>query len=259
MRLIKELRVKEFVYTSTAYHAGSTVYSIKPNFINTTDKFRNPYEKSKLNSELYIVDTSKKYNLNFKIFRPTTIAGRLIENEIGAINKFDVFYEWARWILKYKIKLIKDSINHYNIPYEIDFRITAHDNSLMNIIPADIAAKLMYYAITENLESNFFHLVNDFDTPTFLIFFYILKNLNISGYKFVDDIPNDKNRFEEFYYRTVGKVFTPYINDPPLHYTNDNLKPIIKKYGLECPEMNETNFQKLMDYAKKHNFGIEKN
>ncbi|GAB1372931.1 hypothetical protein MASR1M45_29950 [Candidatus Kapaibacterium sp.] len=28
MRLIKELRVKEFVYTSTAYHAGSTVYEV---------------------------------------------------------------------------------------------------------------------------------------------------------------------------------------------------------------------------------------
>lgn len=52
------------------------------------------------------------------------------------------------------------------------------------------------------------------------------------------------------------KFFTPYVNNPPLHYNNDNLKGVIKEKNLKYPEMNEINFQKLMDYAKKHNFGI---
>jgi len=256
LKLVMEIAVQEFIYVSTAYSSGSSQYEISPYFINKTGVFRNPYEKSKLETELYLMDFAKKENLNYKIFRPTTICGRLVENEIGSICKFDVFYEWARWILKYKMKIIKNSINPYDIPLEMNFRITKHNESGMNIISADYAAKLIYLSSLNNLSDYNFHLANDLEIQTNLAAKYILDTLNIQGYSFVDKEPEDKNQFEQFYYRTVGKIFTPYINDPALHYNNDSLKEVMKQHNLKCPEMNETNFQKLMDYAKKHNFGI---
>ncbi|OGU13832.1 MAG: hypothetical protein A2X61_07275 [Ignavibacteria bacterium GWB2_35_12] len=251
-----ELGIKEFIYVSTAYSAGSTQIEINPDFINRTGFFRNPYEKFKLETELYLLDIAKRENINYKIFRPTTISGRLIEKEIGSINKFDVFYEWARWIMKYKMKILKNSNDAYNQPLGLTFRITMHAESGMNIIPADYAAKLLYYSSLDNLNEKNFHLVNDYDIPTNLAAKLILDTLNIQGYCFVEKEPEEKNKFEQFYYRTVGKIFTPYVIDPPLHYNNDNLKEIKKNYNLTCPEMNEGNFQKLLDYAKKHNFGI---
>jgi hypothetical protein len=259
LELVSHIEVKEFIYVSTAYSAGSTLQEINPDYINRTGKFRNPYEISKLETELYLLDFAKRNHMNYKIYRPTTISGRLIEGVIGSINKYDVFYEWARWILKYKIKMLKNTNDPYNQPLELKFRITKHLDSGMNIIPADYAAKLLYYSSIDGLNYTNFHLVNDKDIQTDLAAKIILDNLNIQGYSFVEKEPEDKNAFEQFYYRTVGKVFTPYISDPFLSYNNDNLQGIMKEYNLKCPEMNEVNFQKLMDYAKKHNFGIENN
>jgi len=126
----------------------------------------------------------------------------------------------------------------------------------MNIIPADYAAKLLCVTALDGMSDKSFHLVNDAEISTELTSKLILDTLNIFGWSFVDKEPEDKNQFEQFYYRTVGKIFTPYIIDPPLNYNNDNLKGIMKKENLYCPEMNKENFQKLMDYAKKHNFGL---
>lgn len=256
LRLAKEIEVKEFIYVSTAYSSGSSNFEILPDYINRTGIFRNPYEKSKLETELYLMDFAKREKLEYKIFRPTTIAGRIIEKEYGSINKFDVFYEWARWIFKYKLKMLKSPTNPYDIPYELNFRITKHAESGMNIIPADYAAKLLYHSSHDGLIERNFHLAHDTDVPTCLVAKYILDTLNIQGYSFVEKEPDDKNQFEQFYFRTVGKIFTPYVIDPPLHYNNDNLKNIEKVNNLKCPELNKDNFQKLMNFAKKQNFGI---
>ncbi len=256
LNLVKDLDVKQFIYVGSAYHAGASQQVIYPDFINKTNIYRNPYEKTKLEAELFLIHFAKVEKISYKIFRITTIAGRLIENEIGSINKFDVFYGWGLFFLKIKTKLYKNAENIYSVPHEIKLRIHIHSESTMNIIPADYGAKLLLHASMNGTTENSFHLVNDSDFKIETLTNSILTNLNITGHSFVNSEPQDKTPFEQLYYRSVGKVFTPYVIDPPLYYNNDNLKGVMKEYNLICPEMNETNFQKLMDYAKRHNFGI---
>ncbi|MBM2814948.1 MAG: binding 4 protein [Ignavibacteria bacterium] len=256
LSLVKEIKVENFIFVSSAYHAGSSQNVIYPDFVNNSNIFRNPYEITKLRAELFLKKYAKKVRINHKIFRITTISGRLVENELGSINKYDVFYGWGLYFLKLKMKLFKNSINIYSVPFEIKLRINVHPESTMNIIPADFGAKLLLKTCLNGNVDDAYHLVNETDIPTKIVINKILENLNITGHMFVEQEPEDKTPFEQFYYRTVGKIFTPYIIDPPLHYNNDNLKGVMNEYNLKCPEMNETNFQKLMDYAKKHNFGI---
>jgi len=258
LNLVKDINVKQFIYVGSAYHAGASQTEIYPDFINKTNIFRNPYEKSKLEAELFLISYAKIQNINYKIYRITTIAGRLIENEIGSINKFDVFYGWGLFFLKMKLKLFRNSHNIYSEPLEIKFRIQAHEENVMNIIPADYGAKLLLNSSLSGSSENSYHLVNDIDFHIGKLTNSILENLNITGYSFIDYEPEDKTPFEKLYYRSVGRIFTPYIIDPPLYYNNDNLKGVMKEHNLKCPEMNEANFQKLMDYAKKNNFGITK-
>jgi len=259
LNLIKELHVKHFIYVGSAYHAGSSQREIYPNFFNNTGIFRNPYEKSKLEAELYLKQFAKMENINYKILRITTISGRLIENEIGSINKFDVFYGWGLYFLKYKLKLFKNIENIYSEPLDIKLRIHIHPENTVNIIPADYGAKLLLLTSLNGNKENSYHLANETDFHVKTLLNNILGNLNISGHSFTYDEPDNKTQLEQLYYRSVGKIFTPYIIDPPLHYNNENLQGIIKEKKLKCPEMNETNFQKLLDFAKKHNFGIGRN
>jgi len=255
--LNKSIKVKNMVYVGSVYHAGVNGQEILPNYFNKSGKFRNPYERTKMESELFLIDFARKEKIDFNICRISTISGRLIEEEIGSTSKYDVFYEWAKYFLRYKIKKLIGVKDYYLEPLEIPIRIQIHPESVMNIIPADYGAKLLYHISLSDNNETFYHLVNDYDISTELATNIIMKSLNIFGHSFVYEEPYDKTTFENMYYRTVGKIFTPYVIDPPLHYNNDNLQDVIKANNLKCPEMNEENFQKLIDYAVKHNFGIE--
>ena len=68
IKLAKEINVKEIIYVSTAYSAGASQKEIYPDFINQTGKYRNPYEKSKLETELFLIEYAKIENLKYKIF-----------------------------------------------------------------------------------------------------------------------------------------------------------------------------------------------
>lgn len=254
--LIILINVKKFLFVSSAYNAGSDKLEFLPTDINNTMTFRNPYEKTKLEAELFLLNFAKINKINFQILRITTISGRLIENPIGSINKYDVFYGWGMYFLKQKLNLLKDKSNIDSQPLEINLRVLMHPESTMNIIPADYGAKLLYHISLEDTKDKSFHLVNDLDISINSLVNIMLDSINIKGHHFVDQEPNDKNILEQMYYRTVGKIFTPYMIDPPIKYNNDNVQEIIKKNNLECPLMTDENFKKLIDYAVEHNFGL---
>jgi nucleoside-diphosphate-sugar epimerase len=138
--LISLLKVDKFYYTSSAYSCGETAGDINPDYINLNQGFRNPYERSKLETEVLVRERSKETGLKCKFFRPSTISGRLMEDPAGSANKFDVFYSWAAFFLHLKTKQL-DAID-YSTPVTLDARILFNPYSGLNIVPADYAAKV---------------------------------------------------------------------------------------------------------------------
>ena len=57
-------------------------------------------------------------NIRYRIFRPSTLCGSLIENKIGATPKFDVFYAWAAFFLEYKKRTLGSDENLYQKPFD---------------------------------------------------------------------------------------------------------------------------------------------
>ncbi len=257
MNLVKQLKVGRFVFISTVYSSGAGRWTFEPGFINQTGVFRNPYEKSKLDAELYIMEFAQKENIDYKIIRTSTLGGRLIEKETGSTCKFDVFYQWAAFLLKQKLYGLKAIENIYTKPMAIDLRIAMHPDSTLNICPVDYAARMIYLIATSDSKDVSFHVVNDVDIPTRTVVKIICRTMNIYNYSIVDEEPPDKNLLEEKYYRSVGKIFTPYILDPPLNYVTSNLEEIKSAGRVSCPLMDDDNFQKLIDYAKRYYFGID--
>ena len=257
LELVCQLKVKRFCYISTVYSAGSAVKEIFPDYINTTGIFRNPYEKSKLDAELFLIDFANRYNIDYRIYRVSIISGRLIEKQIGSVCKFDVFYQFASFILKYKYKILGSAHDLYTQDLNIDLQIELNPESTMNICPADYGAKLIFYSSIAESDYTSFHIVNDSEINIMEVIEQIMSALNITGYSIVNKIPIRQNPLEQLYYRSVGKIFTPYIIEPALIYNNDNLQKIKEDNALPCPQMDITNFQKLLDYAKKYYFGIK--
>lgn len=257
--LISQLHVKQAAYVGSAYSCGKATGKVMPDYINLNEGFRNPYEKSKLEAEILFRNFAKDKKLKHKIFRPATICGRLIENPIGSINKFDVFYGWAAFFLRYKLKHIKSISNLYSESFNMPIRLAINKKSGLNIVPADFAGKIIYSVFARDEKDVSYHLANDKETPHSLYIDQILTGLNISGYSFVDKEPSDQSVIEKFHYKTVGQIFAPYTLSNSITFDVSNLKPLQRKIALECPPVNEENFSKLLKFAIKHNFGLQIN
>ena len=257
LKLIKTLQVKQLAYVGSAYACGNKYGIIDPIDSGLEGSFRNHYEKTKLVAETITKEFAISNNIKLKIFRPSTISGRLINSPLGLTNKFDVFYGWAAFFLRYKLKLVSSPLKIFEETVEIKVRIAVNPEGGLNIVPVDYAAKMLIAACKHDTPDGSYHLVNSQEIKNIDCISWMLKALNITGHEFVDKEPDDKNKFEEFYYKTVGKIFTPYITCNPMLFCKKNLDAVEERIGISCPVVNEENFGKLMSYAKSKIFGLE--
>ncbi len=244
LNLVEKLKVKNFLYTGSAYVCGETSGKISADYINLNQKFRNPYEKSKLEAEVLVRNFSKEHTeINFKYFRPSTISGRLIEKEIGAINKFDVFYSWMFLFLRCKEKMF--NIKNLNEQASMNCRVAYSLDSGLNIVPVDYAAKVMYVLSSKETKEDSFHIVNSNETENNLYLRLMAKAINMQGLDRIDKQPSENlNKLEKFYYKTVGAIFTPYFISKSMHFIQPKVEGLI-----ECPNVGKENFEILLKYA----------
>lgn len=251
--LVAQMKVQKFIYVSSAYVCGTTTGKIMPDYVNLNQSFHNSYEISKLKAEILVRNFHKETGICCQIFRPSTLCGRLIESPIGATPKFDVFYSWAAFFLRYKQKMLS-KFECINDPFEVDLRFCVSEKSGLNIVSADYAAKTMYEISVSNEQPGSFHLASTNELLHKTYFSQMLSTLNIQGIKFVDQIPTNLNNFEKFYYKTVGEIFTPYITSEPMLFDISNTHAL--GIGNEVFNLSDQNFKELMTYSKKHYFGL---
>ncbi|HSC39352.1 MAG TPA: SDR family oxidoreductase, partial [Chitinophagaceae bacterium] len=188
LELAKKLRAKHFIYTGSAYACGETTGNIAPDYVNFNQKFRNPYELSKLEAEVLVRNFSEQQpGINVKFFRPSTICGRLIEDKIGAISKFDVFYGWMFFFLRCKERMFR--VDDLNKTALMKCRIAYSLTSGLNMVPADYAAKAMYRITMSDASHNSFHLVNAGETNHDTYIRAMTKAINMEGMQQVDSPP----------------------------------------------------------------------
>ena len=256
LNLVAQLKVGLFSYVGTAYSCGEGLGDVDPNYINIRQSFRNPYERTKLLSEIIVREFARESGVRFKVFRPSVVGGRLTEHPIGSVNKFDVFYGWTAFFLAMKKKRINDHSRLYIDPINLDMRICFNKESGLNIVPVDYIAKAMYLITTKEIKGNSYHLVSKNELLHRDYIPAILNFVNVKGVQYIDDIPERKNQNEVFYYRTAGKILTPYIMSKPINLKVDNYEKEINALGISVPRMTVDKFILMLEYAKKYNFGI---
>jgi len=250
--------VENFFYVSSVYSCGMTFGNIKPDYINLNQEFRNPYENIKLKAEIFVRSFCENKKMNYKIFRPSTIGGRIFEKPLGHVTKYDVFYEWCVFFLSYKLKIIGKThdISAMYDKIEIPVRICCNPDSGLNIIPADYAAKVMYGCVEVEHKCIDYHLVSTNELNHYEYIPAMIKTLNIDGLSLVSDRPANLNRHEKLYYRTVGSIYTPYIENPPMLFDYDSMAEVCSNRNLPVNNVDIDQFNIMIEYAKKNNFGI---
>ncbi|ARV07828.1 short chain dehydrogenase/reductase, MupV family protein [Polaribacter sp. SA4-10] len=234
--------VKRFLYISTAYSFGiqNTKVDDVINKYKVT-KFRNPYEQSKYESEIYVKETCQLKGIDSQILRPSIICGRLIDKPFYETPKFDVFYSWAIFLDKYAKNASEN------------FRIWIDKKSGLNIVPVDFVSKAVLYAFL-NPEIKELNIVNPKQILHKDYVGHVLESFNISSYEYVEEKPENLNDFEQLYYKTIGVVFENYISIPDLQFKSDLILKLITQLKLDNTLGVHENFMNLINFSVEKKF-----
>ena len=243
-QLLKQLpqSVTRFIYISTAYSFGIQNEKVNDTIENyDVTNFRNPYERSKYESELYVKETCKSKNITSQILRPSIICGRLLDMPFYETPKFDVFYAWAIFLDKYA-KKAKEK-----------FRIWIDKESGLNIVPVDFVAKAILLAFL-NPTLKELNIVNPEQILHKNYVGDVLESFNVSSYEYVSEKPKNLNTFEQLYYKTIGTIFENYISIPDLQFKSDRIVKLIDELQLELTLGVHENFMNLINFSVEKKF-----
>ncbi len=257
IEISRRLQAATFIYVSTAYVSGYTTGLIAPDYTDLSQPHKNPYERSKLEGELLAREAfGSGSDTTLKIFRPSTICGRLLRPQPGQTPKFDVFYAWLAFFLRLKARAMSGRID-YDQPLPIDIRVQCHAQGTLNIIPADYAALAMLEATLAPGSEQSFHLAAPIGADNRWIVSSSLQFLNIHIPPFEDSMPRQLSELERLYYeKAAGLIYTPYLALEDVRFDLASLQRALPVSFPACPPIDLPNLHTLLNYAKKYDFGL---
>lgn len=234
--------VNRFIYISTAFSFGIQNTKVNDVIANyKAEKFRNPYEKSKYESERFVKEMCAKKNIQSQILRPSIICGRLIDKPFFETPKFDVFYAWAIFLDKYANKSIEN------------FRIWIDKKSGLNIVPVDFVSKAILHAF-KNPSIKELNIVNPKQILHKNYVGKVLESFQMNSYEYVNEKPENLNSFEQLYYKTIGSIFENYISIPDLQFKSDQIVKLIQQLQLDLTLGVHENFMNLINFSVEKKF-----
>ncbi len=263
LRFVQSLSrpLRSFSYVGSAYSCGMTVGAIAPDYVNFDQEFQNPYQRAKLAAESLVRDffrADKKTAV--RLFRPSVVAGRMIEAPVGFVTKYDVYLGWGAYFLKRKFDAMSGMDFHevVDAPFEMPVRIQAMPQFGLNIVPADFAAKVIYNACAAEHAARDYHVVAERDLPIGTLLPRILERVNVQGCTFTSDPVRDPNEFEAGYYRTSGALYTPYIAVPaPIEFDATSMLDLCRATGLKAAGVEtRADLDLMLDFAVKTGWGF---
>ncbi|WP_298764916.1 SDR family oxidoreductase [uncultured Polaribacter sp.] len=234
--------VKRFIYISTAYSFGIQKNKVNDAIANyKAEKFRNPYEKSKYESERFVKEICAAKNIDSQILRPSIICGRLIDKPFFETPKFDVFYAWPIFLNKYANTTLDN------------FRIWIDKKSGLNIVPVDFVSKTIIHAFL-NPSIKELNIVNPKQILHKNYVGKVLESFKMTSYEYVTQKPENLNGFEQLYYKTIGAIFENYISIPDLQFNSEKIVKIIQQLQLDVTLGVHDNFMNLINFSVEKNF-----
>ncbi len=234
--------LKKFIYISTAFSIGDLGGLIGDDYIEIEGgTYRNFYEASKHASEKFLTKAGKEKNIPIQILRPSVLGGNAIDNPSFFISKYMVFYLFAKFF--------------HNNPSNDHVRITANNDSGLNIIPTDYAAKVIVTVFNTDVKQ--LNIVHSKATNITKGISKILDTVGFQKYNITQDIINKtagfETKLEQFYYETIGVHLNPYLTSKPYEWDTSLLESIlpIPKYDLEQYLANTVEFAKLKNFRNQ--------
>ncbi len=231
----------KLVFISTAFSCGIVEGLIGDNYsIYQNNRFRNPYEKCKNQTEQFIESYCAENKMKYQILRPSVVCGRLLDAPLYYISKFDVFYGWTKFFW-----------NLQNQGNNEPLRIHMSRDSKVNVVPVDFVAKAVLASFQQDIP--YVNLTYPQSIANRHLYGSMLHALHFDQYEFVEEMPSGLNKSERFYYRSIDKVYNPYLNQCNNEYDS---RLICSLTGTEL--ITEIDLQALAGFSIRNSFDEER-
>ncbi len=240
LTLAERLRVP-FCHFSTAYIAGDRLGRVYENDICVGQQFHNSYESSKCQAELLVRDWAIRTGLDAFVFRPSIVVGDCRE---GRIVHFDGLYNFMRML---------DSVA--GAVGTREFRVVATPDATKNLVPADYVARAAWH-IVKTSPPQTYHITNPQPVPLSVLRDIFAELFAIPGARLVQEEEFHRrapDRFESMYQKAAAQ-YTSYLAAEPI-FDRTNTDAALQRTFLVLPEMNMAFFRKLLDYARRAEWG----
>ena len=252
---------------STAYVAGRKA-GLCPEEPAESLSFTNIYEETKCRGEWVAQEICRRAGIGLAIYRPSIVYG---DSQTGRSLSFNALYHPIRTlqflrkvyeedILKkggtkaasIGVRISTDGIVHFPL------RIEVGGNGGINLVPIDFFVDAFRALMTEARDGDFFHIAGENLTPISALINYTENYLKIEGLRACrpEQMAETPRNALESLFAHYMETYGPYMQEERI-FTAERSRPILQRWGIVCPEFDETIFTQCMSFAVSVDWGAK--
>ena len=244
VELAQQCGLLNFHYVSTAYVCGMREQTVLENELDCGQAFRNAYEKSKYQSELFV---QQAQGFDSKtIYRPAVIVG---DSKTGYTSTYHGLFMYLRLLATLVPAQEKDEHGKFVTP----IKVPISGDEPRNLVPVDWVSEVICKLFSNpNSHGRVFHLVPDVTSTARELIGACCAYFNSDGVVFggADDRTPDNEFAANFF--DNAKIYESYEESDP-SFDNQNLKQFAGE--LPCPPIDQEMVFRFMDFGIADNWG----
>ena len=246
LRWMDTHEIYEIHHVSTAYVFGQSQVHAPESVPATPPNFRNVYERSKWEGERHVWRWGQRPSNRWTIYRPSIVVG---DSQTGRATRFGGPYLAFRFL----DALGRSSHIHPDRP----FRIGGSPDANLNMIPVDYVAELIASIIEHpRSQARVYNLVHPdpISTKALLAMFEGLFGVPCDHFEEMDNPEQSGCTPAEKKFITATRHLHAYL-DQPTYFERGNTARVEKMMSRSCPTWDEPAIHRLIQYARKQDWG----
>jgi len=233
-------RLRRWLHLSTAYVCGRRSGVVFEREGDVGQRFHNPYEQVKLESELAIRQAGAQLGKDVRVFRPSVVVGSAPETPGG--QPANLFFGFIRMVAA-----VAKRSNGFDVP----LRIAARPGARFNIVPVEYVIEAVT-ALAEHPEGagQTFHLVVS-DAPTQeTMAAMIMARLGLTGLSVVDSRCVEISNASPLE-RKVARMIAGYREylEQDIRFDDATARRLLDRCGVSPPLLSTAAVHRLIDQA----------
>jgi len=233
-------RLRHFAHLSTAYVCGARSGTVLESEGDVGQRFHNPYERAKLESEVAIREAGRRRGVGVRIFRPSVVVGPAPETSGGSPSR-----------LLFDLIRLARALAQAPGGSEVGVRIAMAPAGHFNIVPVEyVADAAVLLAEHPDAADQTFHLTVPDPPSNAVMLARITGRLGLQGVSLVDPCTGPLAAPSPLE-RKVERMLAGYRDylSRDLRFDDSNARRLLDACGLPRPVLSAETFDRLVEAA----------